>query len=68
LRPFGRTHGIFLVAWFHSPGKTKSEEEQSTQMKFDNVSEAEKAVAEFVEPAQDIGFEIVPFVMNCRLL
>lgn len=67
LRPFRRTHGIFLVAWFYSPGSAKSEAVQPTELKFDNLSDAKRAVAGFVEPAHAEGFEIRPFVLDCRL-
>lgn len=67
LRPFGRTHGIFLVAWFYSPGSTKSESVQPTELKFENLSDAKGAVAGFVESAHAVGFEIAPFVLDCRL-
>ncbi|MCB1129781.1 MAG: hypothetical protein KDN05_01545 [Verrucomicrobiae bacterium] len=67
LRPFGRTNGIFLVAWFYSPGRTKSESAQHTELRFEDFSEAKRAVASFVEKADAVGCRIEPFVLNCRL-
>lgn len=67
LRPFGRTHGIFLVAWFYSPASTKTKSDQLSQLKFDCLSDAKSAVDGFVKPAQIECFEIAPFVLDCRL-
>ena len=67
LRPFGRTHGIFLVAWFHSPGHAKLEPNQTSELKHQTMAHAEKAVTTFVKPAQIFGFTIAPFVLDCRL-
>ena len=67
LRPFGRTHGIFLVAWFHSPGHAKLDPNQTTELKHQTMAHAEQAVAAYVQPAQISGFTIAPFVLDCRL-
>jgi len=67
LRPFRRTHGIFLVAWFHSPGCPKLAPHQLTQLKHETISEAVEAVLDFVKSAQEVGYEIAPFVLDCRL-
>lgn len=68
LRPFHCTHGIFLVAWFHSTGCTKLAPKLTSELKVKTCSEAKTAVAAFVQPAQAVGFEISPFVLDCRLL
>jgi hypothetical protein len=68
LRPFRRTHGIFLVAWFHSPDCSKLAPKQTSELKLDTRSEAKIVVAGFVKPAQTVGFEIASFVLDCRLL
>ena len=67
LRPFGRTHGIFLVAWFHSPGHAKLDPNQTTELKHQTMAHAEQAVAAYAQPAQISGFTIAPFVLDCRL-
>lgn len=68
LRPFARTHGIFLVAWFHSPGHAKLDPNQTTELKHHTMARAEEAVAGYVKPAQITGFTIAPFILDCRLL
>lgn len=68
LRPFGRTHGIFLVAWFHSPCHPKLDPNQMTELRHDMIADAKKAVTDYVKPAQISGFTIAPFVLDCRLL
>jgi hypothetical protein len=67
LRPFGRTHGIFLVAWFHSPRRAKIAPGQATELKHETFADAMETVAGFVKPAQTAGFEVAPFVLDCRL-
>ena len=67
LRPFGRTHGVFLVAWFHSPFFGKLAAKQETELQHDTLAEAKHTVAAFVRPAQTLGFEVLPFVVDCRL-
>ncbi len=67
LRPFGRTHGIFLVAWFHCPGHAKLDSNQTTELKHEAITDAKEAVAAYVKPAQISGFTITPFVLDCRL-
>jgi hypothetical protein len=67
LRPFGRTHGIFLVAWFHSPGYAKLDPNQTTELKHQTMAHAEQAVAAYAKPAQISGFTIAPVVLDCRL-
>lgn len=44
LRPFGRTHGIFLVAWFHSPSHVKLDPNQKTELKHEMFADARQAV------------------------
>ncbi len=68
LRPFGRTHGVFLVAWFYSPGCSKLAPAQGSDLAHQTLEEAENTVASFVQPAQVTGFEVLPFVLDCRLL
>ena len=67
LQPFGQTHGIFLVAWFHSPGHSKLDPNQMTELKHGMIADAKKAVTDYVKPAQISGFTIAPFVLDCRL-
>jgi hypothetical protein len=67
LRPFGLTHGIFLVAWFHSPDHAKLDPNQTTELKHQTIAHAEEAVAGYVKPAQVSGYAIAPFVLDCRL-
>lgn len=67
LRPFRLTHGIFIVAWFHSPNFPKIAHAQSTQLRCETLSEAQTSVSHHVEPAQQTGFEVKPFVLDCRL-
>jgi hypothetical protein len=67
LRPFRRTHGIFLVAWFYSPGRAKLASNQVTELKVDTLPDAMGMVAAYVKPAQIKGFEVEPFVLDCRL-
>ena len=67
LRPFRRTHGVFLVAWFHSPASVKIAANQPSELKHETIHKAMTAVAGFVQPAQVMGFEIVRFVLDCRL-
>jgi hypothetical protein len=67
LRPFGRTHGIFLVAWFYSPDRAKIAPDCTTELKHETIADAMKTFAGFVKPAQTAGFEVAPFVLDCRL-
>jgi len=67
LRPFGLTHGIFLVAWFHCPSYPKLDPNQTTDLKHEMIADARQAVADFVKPAQISGFTIAPVVLDCRL-
>lgn len=67
LRPFGRTHGIFLVAWFYSPSRANFALDQATELKHETFADAMETVAVLVKPAQTAGFEVVPFVLDCRL-
>ena len=67
LRPFRLTHGIFLVAWFHSPSHAKIDPKQATELKHEMVIDAQSAVAGFVKPAQIPGVSIAPFLLDCRL-
>ncbi|MCW1887447.1 hypothetical protein OKA04_22115, partial [Luteolibacter flavescens] len=67
LRPHGRTHGIFLVAWFHSPGFAKLAPVQTSKLMHAELSDAYGTVANFVEQAKVEGFEVEPFVLDCRL-
>ena len=67
LRPFGLTHGVFLVAWFHSPGFEKIAPAQASELDHETLGEAKNTVASFVQPAQVPGFEVIPFVLDCRI-
>jgi hypothetical protein len=67
LRPFRRTHGVFLVAWFHSPGFKKLAPKQTSELEHETLSEARVALESFVQTAQITGFEVAPFVLDCRL-
>jgi hypothetical protein len=66
LRPFGRSHGIFLVAWFHSPACPKIATKQNSHLDVDLAEDAIRKVHEFVEPARISGFRVVPAVLDCR--
>lgn len=67
LRPFNRTHGIFLVTWFHSPSHSSIAPNQSTELKHDTVYDATEALSEYVKIAEEVGFRIEPFILDCRL-
>lgn len=67
LRPFGLTHGIFLVAWFHSPDFAKIASGQKSELPKATRSEAALALSDFVHSAQATGFEIKPFILDCSL-
>ncbi len=67
LRPYGLTHGIFLVAWFHSPYFDKIAPNQTSQLKYESYTEAQKKLVTYVNPAQISGFAITPVLLDCRL-
>ncbi len=67
LRPFGNTHGIFLVAWFFSPKFGKVLSDQTSHLKCNTLGEAKERVAGFVQAAQVPGVDVVPLVLDCRL-
>lgn len=67
LRPFGLTHGIFLVAWFYSPGFAKLAQGQSSVLEYECRLDANEMVAQFVDHAKAPGYDIAPFVLDCRL-
>lgn len=67
LRPFQRTHGIFLVAWFYSPGSRKTRNDHASVLAFENPEDAFQALSKYVEPAQVAGFEVTPLILDCRL-
>lgn len=67
LVPHGRTHGIFLVGWFYSPGHPKIEKKQSSKLRFTEIEHAWTALGQFVEGAKLPGFRIEPFILDVRI-
>ena len=67
LQPFGLSHGVFLIGWFYSPSFAKLAPNQSSLLEGQSLDKTMEALAKYVAPAQEPGFRIEPFILDCRL-